>query len=92
MKEDVDCVMGQAPTYADCPMCGITLTQTMVLPLGNGMACPDPVVITCKPGDGLCPADDVDCVLTPSPVASDCTSACGTLTQAVITPPAGNGM
>jgi hypothetical protein len=33
----------------------------------------------------------VDCVLDPPPTATDCTSACGTLTQTIKTKPSGNG-
>jgi hypothetical protein len=39
---------------------------------------------------GACPATDADCVLGAMPTASDCTSACGTLAQPVVTYPLAN--
>jgi hypothetical protein len=87
---DVDCVLGTPVGASDCIAACRTYIQSITAPATGSGSC-DPGVYACRPGDGVCPATDVDCVLETPVGASDCTASCGTVTQSTTTPATGSG-
>merc|ERR1740130_2662910 len=70
-------------TDAECTTASATCTND------KGAACGAKAPYTCTDGDGACVV--TACVMAGQPVAGDCTSGCGTLTEAVTTAAAGGG-
>merc|ERR1712194_461382 len=83
---DAACMLGAAVVATDCTVACGTLTQAITTAATGSGQC-NPGTHACLKGDGACASDVVDaaCMLGAAVVATDCTVACGTLTQAITT-------